>query len=133
MKMKPSDTQIPVGFAFSVLFLCAMILTSCGAGVFTAYSNLLGPANVTNLMATGSGGAITLTWTDPVDADFSNVSIQYSGIYNKTTSSGKLSVAKGVQTATISGLYSGTTYTITVYSVDSDGFESSGAISVCTP
>ena len=80
-------------------------------------------AEVTGLSPESSIGAITLTWTDPVDMDLDHVEISWTPTQGNPSSPQQIS--RGVQTLTITGLV-GTTYTFTAIGVDRVGNRSSG-------
>jgi hypothetical protein len=85
---------------------------------------------VIDLSATEGDGQVVLTWTDPADSDFNHVTISWSpadGISQPVT------VNKGVQTETITGLENGTLYTFTVKTVDGDSNTSTGVTDTATP
>jgi formylglycine-generating enzyme required for sulfatase activity len=88
------------------------------------------PADISGLTgASGPGdGQVTLTWTDPVDADLDHVEITWA-----PGGTSPVSVLKGTQTQTISGLTNGTSYTFTVKAVDTAGNESGDETATATP
>jgi beta-glucosidase len=85
------------------------------------------PAEVTNASVTAGDGQLTLTWTDPPDADLDYVAITTEGAVTLAT------VDKGVQTAVIGGLTNGIEYTFTISTVDLAGNISSGVTVTGTP
>jgi uncharacterized repeat protein (TIGR02543 family) len=85
------------------------------------------PANVTGLTAAAGIGQATLNWTPPSDSDFASVEITATPVITAIT------VAKGTNTAVITGLTNGTAYTFTVKSVDTTGNKSTGATASTTP
>jgi len=88
------------------------------------------PSEVSNLTATAGDGQITVSWTNPTDSDFDHVEL-WSGTggipdtgYNDTiTSSGTV----------ISSLSNGTTYSLLVKSIDTNGNTSTGVSTTATP
>jgi hypothetical protein len=87
------------------------------------------PAEVTDLAATNGDRESVLAWTDPTDADFDHVVITWD---NGGTD--PVSVAKGVQTYTATGLTNGTEYTFTVKTADTTGNVSvTGVTTTATP
>ncbi|MDH7445802.1 polysaccharide lyase family 7 protein [Aquimarina sp. 2201CG14-23] len=81
------------------------------------------PGAVSNLRANAGNGSVSLSWDNPNDADFSNVSITYTG--GSTTATG--------ENKTISGLTNGTSYTFTVVAKDDSGNTSSSKSVTATP
>ena len=71
------------------------------------------PSPVTNISGTTAATSVTLTWTDPADADLAGIRVEFYG--DKT---GAVIVAKGVQTATISVLTSLVPYTFDLFAID---------------
>jgi hypothetical protein len=86
------------------------------------------PANVTGLVATAGNGQVTLTWTDPADADLKEIEITWTP--NGTTPQ---TVAKGTRTYTATGLTNGNAYTFTVMAKDNAGYLSAGETTTATP
>ncbi|WP_299437162.1 polysaccharide lyase family 7 protein [uncultured Aquimarina sp.] len=81
------------------------------------------PGAVSNLNASAGNGSVSLSWDNPNDSDFSNVSITYAG--GSTTATG--------ENKTISGLTNGTAYTFTVVAKDDSGNTSSSKSITATP
>lgn len=77
------------------------------------------PAEVTGAVVTAGNGQLTITWTDPSDADFHHVLVSGNGITEKN-------ISKGVQSAAVTGLTNGINYTIVLRTVDTTGNVSSG-------
>ena len=87
-----------------------------------AASDSTPPAVVTDLAGTVSVfTTVTLTWTDPTDADFSNLLISWQPAGPTGSTMQPLSVNKGTQTATVTGLMQATDYSFTAISVDVAG------------
>ena len=95
---------------------------------FFAVWNDTAPPNVTGLSAVGAAGRVTLSWTPPSAADFAGVSIKYSGDV-----SGTVTVLKGLNARTITGLTNGTAYTFTVRAFDSASHFSPGVTITGSP
>lgn len=88
------------------------------------------PAAVTNLKAQTGDGQATLRWTDPPDSDFNRVEITA----NPQTGSGQaMTVDKGVQSRTLTGLTNGITYTFTIVALDTAGNRSDSVSVAATP
>lgn len=81
------------------------------------------PGPVTSLSATAGNNQVSLSWSNPSDADFDHVVISYGGSSTTTSSSSK----------TISGLTNGTSYTFTVVAYDQSGNASSSKSVTATP
>ena len=95
--------------------------------------DITGPLPVTApMVATNSGTAVTLTWTDSASDDAATVRIRW--IADGSSDADNKEVADGLQTADITGLMSETRYTFTLTVVDDAGNVSSAptAISVTT-
>lgn len=92
------------------------------------------PAEVSDLTLTAKDSSVLLTWTDPSDEDLFGIEITYAS--DSSTSSagraisamqeGSVFVAPGKQTATITNLTNGKTYTFTLKAMDTSGNKSSG-------
>ncbi|MDR2068764.1 MAG: fibronectin type III domain-containing protein [Spirochaetaceae bacterium] len=67
---------------------------------------------MTGLTGTPGDTSVTLTWTDPTDADLASIEITW------TPGNGSGTVAKGAGTYTATGLTNKTAYTFTVRAVD---------------
>jgi hypothetical protein len=89
------------------------------------------PADVTDLDGTPGDAELTLTWTDPPDADFDHIEISFSPTVAGITQ--PISVNKGALTTTITGLANKTAYTFTVKAVDEAGNKSAGETKALTP
>jgi hypothetical protein len=87
-------------------------------------------SEVTGLTAAAGIGAVTLTWTDPEDADLDHIEITWTG-GNATAE--KSAANNRANTKTITGLISGTPYTFTVKTVDASGNKSQGEIASASP
>jgi formylglycine-generating enzyme required for sulfatase activity len=93
-------------------------------------SDTTAPAGVTGLSGEpGPGdGEVTLSWTDPADADLDHIEITWD--HGGTSPVG---VTKGTGTKTITGLTAGTDYTFTVKALDTAGLDSGGATASAYP
>ena len=89
------------------------------------------PAKVTNLTTAASNGQVTLSWTNPTDADFAKV------IVSAEPAAGDLANPKELtnkeETLTVTGLTNGTEYTFTIVSVDTTGNKSEGEVVKASP
>jgi uncharacterized protein len=104
-----------LAFSFALL-----LFTSCGKN---QDSDIIPPAEVTNLYGLPGDGQVTLSWIDPSDHDFKEVEITNS--QNNVA----LKADKGAQTIIVDGLTNGTPYTFTLKTVDESGNKSDGVIS----
>ncbi|MFB9328001.1 Ig-like domain-containing protein [Paenibacillus aurantiacus] len=80
--------------------------------------DLTPPAEVTSVTVTPADGQLILTWADPTDVDFDHVVVA-SGATTQN-------VNKGIKKATITGLTNGTSYSISMKTVDVSGNASTG-------
>ena len=77
------------------------------------------PKEVTNLKAVTGDGKISLSWTNPIDADLHQVEITASPAAGSLTNPVYLSAEKGkAMSFTAEGLSNGTAYTFTVKTID---------------
>lgn len=81
-------------------------------------SDVTPPANVTGLSKTVTGNSVTISWANPLDEDFSHVTIFRDGNQVATN----VTAASYTETVTVTGLH-----TYRVVSVDLAGNESAGA------
>ncbi|MBQ7158090.1 MAG: chitobiase/beta-hexosaminidase C-terminal domain-containing protein [Treponema sp.] len=102
-------------------------------------TDVVAPANVTNLAATAKDTCVLLTWTDATDNDVYGYEVSYSGnsAINRTVlpvlDEKSMVVAPGAGGCYVSGLTNGTEYTFTVKSVDTSGNKSAGVTVKATP
>ena len=87
-------------------------------------ADITGPLPVTIQQVTNSGTAVTLTWIDSTSEDAAMVLITWMAEGSNDVG-GPIEVLDDVQTATITGLTSETSYTFTLTVVDEDGNVSS--------
>lgn len=101
---------------------------------FTSAADTTPPANVSNFTATPASQQNTLTWTNPVDADFTGVRIKRSTTGFPASPTSGTTVFDGIGTSTVdAGLVNGTTYFYTAFAYDSSGNFASGAAASGTP
>lgn len=80
------------------------------------------PAQITNFKAVPNDKSITLTWANPVDADFEKVIIRYkTGSYPTSETDGQSAYEGNATTATISALQNGTKYFFSAFTRDTNG------------
>ena len=103
-------------FGSSFVFLFILFLFACSKeeGIDTTP-----PAQVSDLAVVAGNGEVTLTWTEPADADLDRIEISYTPgsdiLYSQAAGSG---------TFTVSGLINGTVYSFAVVTVDETGNKS---------
>ncbi|HRZ25399.1 MAG TPA: GLUG motif-containing protein [Spirochaetota bacterium] len=83
-----------------------------------------GPGAVIMTGAQAATGSITLSWTDPSEADFDHVEISWSA---GSAPVGDTDVDSGLQTYSLTGLSASTKYTVSVVAVDASGNNSGPA------
>jgi hypothetical protein len=92
------------------------------------------PAAVSGLVAAAGDAAVTLTWTNPADADLASIRITWTPADGPD--SGSKTLAKGTETYTVTDLTNGTAYAFTVVAIDNatpTPNESGGASANATP
>ncbi len=113
-----------VAYTFSVatVDLTGNTSTATAAPTVTATGVPPSDTDITNLSRTSSSdGTVIILWVDPTGTDFSHVLITWDPAGGDQTQ--PLRVEKGIQTATITGLFAGNDYTFTVVNVDTGGME----------
>ncbi|MFB9328002.1 S-layer homology domain-containing protein [Paenibacillus aurantiacus] len=93
---------------------------------FKLITDTAAPGEVTETSVFAGDGQLTLTWTDPADADFEHVVISGTDVTTQT-------LAKGVGSTVFAGLRNGTEYTLTIKAVDATGNASRGVSISGTP
>jgi glycogen operon protein len=93
--------------------------------VKTLQGDIIPPAEVSGLKAVAGNQKVTLTWTDPADADFEKITITYN--------SQTIEVLKGIQTKEITGLTNEVKYDFTVKTSDFSANYSAGVPVSSTP
>ncbi|MBI2625975.1 MAG: SMP-30/gluconolactonase/LRE family protein [Candidatus Nealsonbacteria bacterium] len=119
---KPATTTVPT------------IATTTPPIAATTTPDTAAPANVTNLTATAAESMITLSWVNPLDADFAGIKLmrkdwnQPAGILDGTQ------IYNGIATSTIErGLVNGISYCYKAFTYDEVPNYSSGAGLCATP
>ncbi|GHU99131.1 hypothetical protein FACS189483_08020 [Spirochaetia bacterium] len=112
-------------------FTVKTVNTSGNSSAGTPVTATLPHREVSSLIATAGNKEVVLTWTDPTSSDFENVVISFTPTATDVTQ--PVTVAKGIKTATISGLTNDTEYTFTVKAVDTSGNTSAGTPITATP
>jgi hypothetical protein len=87
------------------------------------------PSEVTNLKISNGTTGVSLTWNDPTDEDLAKVEISYT-INSEYLN---LEVFKGIQSAAINNLVSGSEYSFTVRTIDNNGNKSIGIMIAGNP
>lgn len=110
--------------SIAILFTFSMLLhSSCTSDENIDETDTIPPSEITNLNGIIADSQVTLNWIDPRDADFLQVEITYS------QQSNPIIVEKGKQTAIISDLTNGESYTFSIRTVDTSGNYSKGITS----
>jgi uncharacterized Fe-S center protein/chitodextrinase len=107
-------------YAALVLFPAIAFFYACGSEPHPDDSDVTPPAEVANLNGIAGDRQVVLNWIDPQDEDFDRVEITSSPGDNT------VQVAKGEQTATVTGLTNETAYTFNLKTVDKSGNKSAG-------
>lgn len=89
------------------------------------------PAEVSQGTVTAGDGQVTITWNDPSDEDLDRIKV--TALITGGEAIEPVIAAKGVQTATITGLTNGIEYTFIITTVDRSGNESAGITVTGTP
>jgi hypothetical protein len=89
------------------------------------------PGKVSGLETVRGNGEVRLAWSDPADGDLDHIEITFSPGAAGVTQ--PISVLKGTETRTITGLTNGTAYSFTVQAVDASGNKSGGETKTETP
>lgn len=101
---------------FSLIFLFTLFLFACNKEEVT---DTTPPAQVSDLAFVAGNGEVTLTWTEPADADLDRVEISYTPgsdmIYSQSA---------GLKSITFTELTNGTVYSFSVVTVDVAGNKS---------
>ena len=104
-----------------MLMLTAVMMIGCNPNVTTPQpaKDSTPPAEVTNLQAVAGNGKISLSWTNPADADLHQVAITVQKEGETAVSTVYISAEKGKDSEyIIEGLAANTTYTVTVRTID---------------
>ena len=90
--------------------------------LYASFSDPIPPAEVSDFSISHIGeGVAVMDWTDSSDSDFDHVEISVS-----PTDISTVTVSEGIESATLTGLSSETSYTISLKTVDAEGNKSSG-------
>ncbi len=105
-------------------------VTTSAAGIAT--SDTAPPAVVTLTGAARANNGARITWSDPVDDDFSHIFLSWvsPGLGGGEDKTDMLRIDRGREYADISGLVEGTEYTFTAVSYDALGNESAASTAV---
>ena len=113
--------------AAMLMALAAVVIASGCKPNITPGQDSTAPAEVTNLQAVAGDGKISLSWTNPGDADLYQVEITASPAAGSLASPVYLSAEKGkTMSYSATGLTNGTAYTFTVKTVDKSRNKSKG-------
>jgi hypothetical protein len=105
-------------------------VTTSATPIANPPADTMPPANVTGLNATPGNGVVTLSWTDPEDADLDHIEITWTG---GSATAGKSAKDDRANSKTLTGLTNGTAYTFTVKAVDRSRNKSLGETASATP
>ncbi len=95
----------------------------------TTIKGLAAPPNVSSLKVTkGASNQFILRWVDPSDKDVDHIEIDFKTPLSSNQPPTPVTVATGVQTATVTVPFNNVQYILTVKSVDKAGNKSPGAI-----
>jgi hypothetical protein len=120
--MKNRKTNFPERYRYqhslltTLLFAFLLVLGSCSDDDI---EDTTPPDQVSNLEVVAGDGEVTLSWTEPDDADLENIEISYTPGTNPT-----LTQTAGLESMTVSGLTNDTEYTFAVKTVDEEGNKS---------
>lgn len=110
---------------------------SAGVAITVTPSDVTPPADVTRLNAVKGAAAsqtVTVTWVDPADnVGLHHVEVTVADLTGVAAIGSPFSVNPAVQTLSVTGLTTNTTYRFTVKAVDAAGNKSPGIIAVATP
>lgn len=121
-------------YHFKVTSETATLATTTQDYTFTTLRDLVAPANPFSFSATAGNQQNTLSWSNPLDPDFSHVRIlARTDRYPQDPNDGALVYQGNQTTALHSGLVASTNYKYTNFAYDRSGNRSSGAITDATP
>ena len=127
---------------FKFLFLSFSVLIFSFLGLAQAadinmsvdVGGVVPPANVSNFTATSGDGHISLSWSNPGDADFAGVKIQRSTTYYPADENAGDNVYNGTGTVFVDqNLNNGTRYYYSAFSYDTSLNYASGALASAIP
>jgi hypothetical protein len=101
------------------------------AGVWGIVLNLADstpPAEAGGFAGVPGDEQVTLFWTDPTDVDLSHIEITWA-----PSGTGTVTVAKGIQTYTVTSLTNEVAYAFTIEAVDTEGNKSTGITKTLVP
>jgi hypothetical protein len=110
----------------------AVVTVRGGSGISADFTvsftvnDITPPAGVSGLTGSPGDGEVSLTWTDPAEADLDHIEITWSPGGTTPQSAAKSIAVDRVNSKTITGLANGTAYTFTVTAVDAAGNRSGG-------
>ena len=134
-----SDVQTATGLTPATTYTAKVEVTDASGNGTTAtvqFTTLadLPPGNVTNFNAVGGDGVVALAWTNPTDADFSNVLLVFRTDRFPTSPTDGTVIYSGSGSSTLhTGLTNGQEYFYTIFAVDLGGNLSSGATDSAIP
>lgn len=105
---------------YPIIFLFILAVSACE-------KDKTPPGEITNLVAIGEVEQVTMSWTEPTDADLVSIQIVEIGadkVY---------ALPSGLNGVTITGLTNGTSYEFEVVAVDANGNKSNAVTTTATP
>jgi len=120
-----SQNDGPVGGPITAPYTLTIPSTSSSSGSGGAIKDTIPPGMPNNIqIVASSSGAVNITWTDPADADLSQIVINEDYLGNSASSV----VNRGVQVLNLAGRYIGGIYQYSLRALDSSGNYSSQVI-----
>ncbi|MEI6511463.1 MAG: fibronectin type III domain-containing protein [Candidatus Uhrbacteria bacterium] len=123
-------------YHFDVVSTDASSNSSASSDATFVTSSNPAPTNVSNLSVASGDGSLTISWTNPSDADFAGVRVLLcaSGYPSGPDDSSCTVVYTGIaNSTTVTSLTNGTTYYVGVFAYDTVGQFASGALGSGTP
>jgi hypothetical protein len=122
MKKRLLWAVIAGGLVLTLALFLGGCPTEADPGPDPATPDTTAPARVDNLTGSYASGEVTLTWTDPADEDLDHIEITFTPVAEGVTQ--PVTVPKGTQTVTITGLTDNTEYQFVFRAVDTGGNKS---------
>jgi len=94
------------------------------------FTDLSSPNKVSGLTTVNQGSGLLVRWTDPEDSDYTAAQITWTPIEGLSQ---PLTINRGIESAQLTGLNEGTSYTLTLKTLDAAGNLSEGTQITATP